>query len=264
MPYDFLSIRRDGPVEHLTLNRPDVRNALNDRVLGELADWAAHLVEAAPRVVVLSGAGTAFCAGADASWMAHTVNYSESDNLRDATALANLFRTLDELPVPIVGRVHGAAFGGGAGLVAICDMVTADQNTVFAFSEVKLGIIPATISPYVLRKIGPSAARELFMSGMRFNAARAKEIGLVHTVTHAGDLDTVVHDYVREVLAAGPEAIRAIKTLLRELPGRSADDVVALTASAIAKRRVSPEGQEGLRAFLEKRKPSWSDPGGSH
>jgi methylglutaconyl-CoA hydratase len=258
MPYEFLSTKREGSVEHLTLNRPEVRNALNDRVIAELGDWAAHLSNSPPRVVVIGGAGTAFCAGADAEWMAQTVGYSDVDNLRDATALASLFRTLDELPVPLVGRVHGAAFGGGAGLIAICDMVAADQNTVFAFSEVKLGIIPATISPYVLRKIGVSAARELFLSGMRFPAARAKEIGLVHTVTHAGDLDAAVHSYVRDSLSAGPEAVRTIKALLRDLPGRSPDDVAALTAEAIAQRRVSAEGQEGLRAFIQKRTPSWS------
>jgi methylglutaconyl-CoA hydratase len=261
MPYDFLTIRRDGPVEYLTLNRPDVRNAFNEHVIAELAEWAARTSlhpQTAPRVVVLAGAGKMFCAGADIAWMSKTIHYSEEENLRDAMAMSRMFAGLNDLPMPLIGRIHGAALGGGAGLAAVCDIVVADEQAVFGFTEVKLGILPAVISPFALAKIGRSAARELFLTGARFSAARAKEIGLVHAVAPPQELDAKVDEYVREILAAGPEAIAASKGLIREVWERSVHDATPLTASAIAARRVSAEGQEGLKAFLEKRKPSWS------
>jgi methylglutaconyl-CoA hydratase len=262
MPYDFLQIRREGAVEHLTLNRPDVRNAFNEQVIAELAEWAARTSlhpASAPRVVVLAGAGKMFCAGADITWMSKTVHYTEDENLRDATAMSRMFAALNELPMPLIGRVHGAALGGGAGLAAVCDIVVADEQAVFGFTEVKLGILPAVISPFALAKIGRSAARELFLTGARFSAARAKEIGLVHAVTPPQELDSKIADYVREILAAGPEAVAASKGLIREVWERSIHDAMPLTSSAIAARRVSAEGQEGLKAFLEKRRASWSE-----
>src|SRR5213593_335712 len=196
MTYRFLDTRRDGSVEYLTLNRPDVRNAFNEHMIAELTAWAAQARDRAVRgeirVVVLGGAGTTFCAGADVTWMSKTVAYSEDENLRDAAAMSRMFAALDELPVPIVGRIHGAALGGGAGLAAICDIIVADEQAMFGFTEVKLGILPAVISPFALAKIGPSAARELFLTGARFPAARAKEIGLVHRVVAAHELDNAV------------------------------------------------------------------------
>jgi methylglutaconyl-CoA hydratase len=261
MSYEFLLIRREGAVEYVTLNRPDVRNAFNEQVIAELAEWAARTSlhpASAPRVVVLAGAGKMFCAGADVTWMSRTIHYSEDENLRDATAMSRMFAALDNLPMPLIGRVHGAALGGGAGLAAVCDIVVADEQAVFGFTEVKLGILPAVISPFALPKIGRSAARELFLTGARFSALRAKEIGLVHAVTPPQELDSKIADYVREILAAGPEAVAASKGLIREVWERSIHDAMPLTASAIAARRVSVEGQEGLKAFLEKRKPSWS------
>jgi len=261
MSYEFLLIKREGAVEYLTLNRPDVRNAFNEQVIAELAEWAARTSlhpAAAPRVVVLAGAGKMFCAGADVTWMSKTVHYSEDENLRDATAMSRMFAALNDLPVPLIGRVHGAALGGGAGLAAVCDIVVADEQAVFGFTEVRLGILPAVISPFALSKIGRSAARELFLTGARFSAARAKEIGLVHAVAPPQELDSKIADYVREILAAGPEAVAASKGLIREVWERSIHDAMPLTASAIAARRVSAEGQEGLKAFLEKRKASWS------
>jgi methylglutaconyl-CoA hydratase len=168
-----------------------------------------------------------------------------------------MFAALDRLPVPLVGRVQGAAIGGGAGLAAVCDAVVAEEHAVFGFTEVKLGILPAVISPFVVRKIGPSAARELFLTGARFGAARAREIGLVHTVVPAAFLDESVESYVSEFLSAGPAAIAAAKALIADVSAKTIDEARPLTARAIAERRVSPEGQEGLRAFLEKRKPSW-------
>ena len=183
MPYRHLTVVRDGIVERLTLNRPDVRNALNDEVVAELTHWAARAREHRDlRVAVLAGAGPVFSAGADLAWMARTVTYTHEQNLQDAGALARMFLALDTLPVPLIGRVHGAALGGGAGLAAVCDVVVAEERTHFGFTEVKLGIVPAVISPFVLAKIGRSAARELFLTGMRFDAARAREIGLVHRV----------------------------------------------------------------------------------
>src|SRR5437762_2371438 len=190
--------------------------------------------------------------------MSKTVTYTEQDNLRDAAAMSRMFAAIDELPLPVIGRVHGAALGGGAGLAAVCDIVVAAEDTVFGFTETKLGILPAVISPFALAKIGRSAARELFLTGARFSAARAKEIGLVHRLVAAHELDNAVATYVHELLTAGPQAVGAAKALIRDVAGRAPVDVRTITASAIAKRRVSPEGQEGLRAFLEKRKPSWS------
>ena len=178
MSYEFLLIKSDGPIEHLTLNRPDVRNAFNEVVIAELTAWAADARERALRhelrVVVLSGAGKTFCAGADVTWMSKTIAYTEDENLRDAAAMSRMFAAIDALPVPVVGRIHGAALGGGAGLAAVCDIVVADEQTLFGFTEVKLGILPAVISPFALAKIGRSAARELFLTGARFSAARAR------------------------------------------------------------------------------------------
>ncbi|MEW6320302.1 MAG: enoyl-CoA hydratase-related protein [Acidobacteriota bacterium] len=258
MGYRFLSVRRDGPVEHVTLDRPDVRNAFNEVVIAELAAWAAAAREdAGLRVAVLGGAGKVFSAGADASWMAKMVSYSEEDNLRDAGAMADMFLALDTLPCALIGRVHGAALGGGSGLAAVCDIVVAAEGTMFGFTETKLGILPAVISPYVLPKIGPSAARELFLTGMRFDAARAREIGLVHAVAPADEVDAVVGRYIGELLSASPTGVAASKALIPAVWGRSPGEARALTTRAIARQRVSPEGQDGLRAFLEKRKPSW-------
>ena len=261
MDYKFLTMKRDGPVEYLTLNRPEVRNAFNEEVISELADWAAWATEQAGpgglRVAVLAGAGAAFCAGGDVTWMAKMVGSTEDENLQDAMAASRMFAALDSLPVPLIGRIHGAALGGGSGLASVCDIVVADHEAVFGFTEVTLGILPAVISPFVLAKIGRSAARELFLTGARFSATRAREIGLVHAVVPAADLDRTVSAYVREILAAAPEAIASAKALIPRVWNRSVEEATPITARAIAARRVSPEGQEGLRAFLEKRKPSW-------
>lgn len=258
MPYEFLTTRRDGAVEFLTLNRPDVRNAFNEHVITELAAWAAAARDdRSIRAVVLAGAGKTFSAGADAAWMAKMIDYSHKDNVRDATAMARMFLALNTLPFLVIGRVHGAALGGGSGLAAICDIVVAEDAAVFGFTETKLGILPAVISPYVLPKIGVSAARELFLTGMRFSAARAKEIGLVHAVAPAADLDVTVRGYLDECLTAAPTGLAAAKALIPQVWGRSPEEAMAITAEAIAAQRVSPEGQDGLRAFLSKGKAGW-------
>ena len=263
MTYAHLISQRDGSVERLTLNRPDVRNAFNEHVIAELSEWAARTREAAVRhdirAVVIAGAGKVFCAGADVTWMSKTVHYTEEENLRDAMAMSRMFAAINELPVAVIGRIQGAALGGGAGLAAVCDIVAAEDTALFGFTETKLGILPAVISPFALAKIGQAAARELFLTGARFSAARAKEIGLVHTVVPAEELDAAVDRYLQELSTAGPEAVAAAKTLIPSVWGRPIADAMPLTAAAIAARRVSPEGQEGLRAFLEKRKARWTE-----
>lgn len=258
MAYQYLDVRRTGGVEHVVLNRPDVRNAFNEHVIEELTRWAKSLHAGEARVAVLSGAGKVFCAGADVTWMSKMAGYSHDENIRDAGQMARMFLALDTLPVPLIGRIHGAALGGGAGLAAVCDIVVADEQAVFGFTEVKLGIVPAVISPYAVAKIGRSAARELFLTGARFAAARAREIGLVHAVVPEADLDVTIDAYVRELLSSGPQAIAAAKVLIQQIWSHPAAEAMSLTSETIAARRVSPEGQEGLRAFLEKRKANWT------
>jgi methylglutaconyl-CoA hydratase len=255
--------RCDGPpddhgVLRVALNRPDVRNAFDEELISALTALARDAAQDPTlRAVVLSGAGPTFCAGADLSWMMKSVAYSRQDNLRDAEDLARMLELLDSLPLPLVGRVHGAALGGGVGLVAVCDIVIAADDTVFAFSETKLGILPAVISPYVIAKIGVSAARELFLTGARFDAGRARELGLVHKLVPAASLDETVNAYLREILMSAPTAIAAAKDLIKEVQGMRPAEVIGVTTSRIAEQRVSADGQEGMRAFLEKRKPKW-------
>ncbi len=240
------------------LNRPDVRNAFNPVLVRSLREWAASVsLSTGVRAVVLSGVGRTFCAGGDLAAMAATIDASREDNVADAARLTAMFEALDTLPVPLVCRVHGAALAGGFGLAAVADIVVAADDAVFGLTEVRLGLIPSVISPYVLAKIGRSAARELFLTGARFGAGRAKEIGLVHAVVPAGGLDAEVARYVGDVLASGPQAVRGAKALIREVSGRPPAEVVRLTTETLADRRVSAEGQEGMRAFLEKRPPRW-------
>ena len=259
MSYQFLTVERNGGVERVTLNRPDVRNAFNEQVIADLTAWArrAHDDETL-RVVVFSGAGKTFSAGADAAWMAKKAGYSHDDNVRDARAAAAMFLAINTIPAIVIGRIHGAALGGGSGLAAVCDIVVAAEDAIFGFTETKLGILPAMISPYVLQKIGASAARDLFLTGRRFDAKKAREIGLVHEVVTASDLDAAVDRLVNEALSASPTAVARSKPLIQNVIGQAPADVMGITADAIAAQRVSPEGQEGLNAFLEKRTPSWT------
>jgi methylglutaconyl-CoA hydratase len=247
-----------GRVTTVTLNRPEVRNAFNEQLIADLTAFAQAVpTDGSVRVVILQGAGASFCAGADLQWMSRMAGYSREENITDATTAAQMFLALDSLPVPVIGRVHGAALGGGAGLAAVCDVVVASDEAVFGFTEVLLGILPAMISPYVVRKIGVSAAREWCLSGARFSAAQAKAMGLVHAVAPMDGLDAEVTRYTQQFLKAAPSAIAATKHLLRDVAGRRPGDVLPLTVEAIATQRVSPEGQEGMRAFFDKRVPSW-------
>jgi methylglutaconyl-CoA hydratase len=257
--YEHLRIGHGDAVATVALARPDARNALNEELIRELARCMEELAKDDDvRVVVLTGEGDFFCAGADVRYMRETANFSYEENLEDARRLATMFGAVDECPKPVVARVRGAAIGGGVGLVAAADVVVVEEGTVFAFSEVRLGISPATIAPFVLRKIGESQARALFLTGERFDAVRAREIGLVHEVAAEGELDSVVQEKVAGLLAGGPQALAATKALLRELRDADPGEATEIMARRIAQLRTGEEGQEGLGAFLEKRKPGWS------
>jgi methylglutaconyl-CoA hydratase len=262
MADQVLIVERRGPIARATLNRPEVRNAFDERLIAALSAWAADVAAAADagdvRLAILAGAGPTFSAGADLAWMQKMRGYTHDDNVRDAEAASALFGALDALPVPLVGRVQGAALGGGAGLAAVCDLVVAAEDAVFGFTEVRLGILPAVISPFVLAKIGVSAARALFLSGTRFPAPVAHSLGLVHEVVPAEDLDAALDVVVNDLLLGAPSAQRRVKALLRDIAGRPPADVRAITSAALADQRVSVEGQDGLTAFLEKRAPRWT------
>jgi methylglutaconyl-CoA hydratase len=254
-----VALTLDGPVAHVVRARPEVRNALDGVTARELREAvAAASARDDVRVIVLAGRGAVFCAGADLEWMKEVAAFSREENLADAALMRELFETIDRSPKAVVACVQGAALGGGAGLVAVADVAVTEDGARFGFTEVRLGIVPAVISPYVVRKIGVSAARELFLTGERFSAARAAAIGLVHCVVPPAELDAAVDERVKELLQAAPGAIAAAKNLVRSVAGRPLEEVRELTIEAIADRRASPEGQEGLAAFLEKRKPDWT------
>ncbi len=256
--YKHLRIEQQDPVLRVTLNRPEVRNAFNPLMLMELTAVFSQ-VEAGGevRAVVLSGAGESFCAGADLTWMGAMAAYTREENVADAVRLAAMLEAVEGCAVPVVARVHGAALGGGAGLVAACDVVVSSSDTLFGFTEARLGIAPAVIAPFVLRKIGPGHARALFVTGERFDAARAERIGLVHRVADRAALDDAVRDALTGILSCGPEALCACKWLVAEVPTLSREAARAYTAETIADLRASPEGQEGMRAFLERRAASF-------
>jgi methylglutaconyl-CoA hydratase len=257
----LLSDRRARGVLWITLNRPDVHNAFDDRLIDALtAELARAGNDASVRAVVLTGAGKSFSAGADLTWMRRTAAYTEAENLADAKALAKLMSTLNELPKPTVARVNGAALGGGTGLVACCDIAIACETAVFGTTEVRLGLIPAVIGPYVLAAIGPRQARRLMLTGERVVAVEARRIGLVHEVVRAAELDAAVERVLDDLLKGGPEALAAAKRLIRELAGRPVDaPLIDQTAQRIAVLRAAPEAREGVGAFLEKRSPHWRE-----
>ena len=258
--YEHLLVGHGDAVATVTLARSESRNALNAGLIGELTQCMRDLADdGSVRVVVLTGEGDFFCAGADIGYMRETAGFSYDENLEDARRLAAMFGAVDGCPKPVVARVRGAAIGGGIGLVAAADVAVAEEGTVFAFSEVRLGISPATVAPFVLRKFGFSPARALFLTGVRFDADRAAEIGLVHEVIASGDLDAAVQEKVAQLLAAGPEASAATKALLRELRDAGSGEATEITSRRIAELRTGEEGQEGLGAFLEKREPEWRE-----
>ena len=245
---DYLRIDRSGVVARVTLARPESRNAFDAALIAELSE--AFVDVGTARAVVLRGDGRSFCAGADVEWMRVSADLTLEENVADANALRRMLEAIDGCPAPVVVAAHGHALGGGVGLVACSDIALAHERTVFAFSEVKLGIVPAVISPFALRKIGESAARRYFVTGERFDAATALRIGLVHEVTD--DLDAALDTVLGELRTAGPRAARHAKRLVLERPDGPE------TARRIAERRTSDEGQEGLRAFLDRRAPAWA------
>jgi methylglutaconyl-CoA hydratase len=258
--YTTIELTREGPVGRVWLNQPASHNALSEVMIAELAAAFRELAaDEAVRVVVLGGRGASFCAGADVAMMVAAGSSTFEQNIADGKALYDLMACINECPKPVVGRVHGYALGGGVGLVACCDIALAAPDTTFGFSEVRLGIVAGVISPFVVAKIGAGQARALFLSGERFDAARALRIGLVHRLAPAaGDLDEVVSVQITELLRAAPEAQAVAKRLVSDLGRTEPDALRGMAAEVIARRRASAEGQEGLRAFLEKRPPSWS------
>jgi methylglutaconyl-CoA hydratase len=258
-----LRLERDGAVGRVTLARPEVRNAFNAEMIADLHDAFASLSAEPPdalRAVVLAGEGKAFSAGADIAWQRAAMTLGHDENRADAARLQAMLEAVDGCPVPVVARVQGAALGGGMGLCAVADAVVATGDARFGFTEAKLGILPAIISPFVLARIGEGHARALFLTGERFDAERARSIGLVHeVVADEAALDARVEALVGELLSSGPTAVRAAKALIRSRRGMTEADFAAHALDVASRQRVSPEGQEGLGAFLEKRNPSWRD-----
>lgn len=254
-----LQLERDKTrgLVHIRLNRPEVRNAFDATLIAELTETFERL-DHAVRVVILSGNGKVFCAGADLQWMKESCGYSREQNAADARRLMRLFRVIDQSPHLVIARIHGAAIGGGAGLVACSDIAVASQQSKFAFSEVRLGIVPAVISPFVLRKIGSRNARRYFLTGERFDATRAQQLGLVHEVVSENELDEHIERIVTEALLAGPEALRAAKALIERVAEQPIDDkLLNAAAETIAELRVVQEAQDGFAAFLQKRPAPW-------
>jgi enoyl-CoA hydratase/carnithine racemase len=259
--YSALIVSRVGAVLDVTLNRPDVRNALDETLIEDLTRCAQHAADERLRALVLRGAGPVFCAGADLNWMARAAAYPFDKNLEDARSLQRMFTAIAHFPGVTIALVHGAAIGGGAGLVAAVDIAIANESTQFGMSEVRLGLVPAIVAPYVTDKIGPGAARSLFVTGERIDAARAFRLGLVQVVTSGEEArDEALRSTLDRILDAGPEAVATAKQLIRDISGKSPDDAAEATAHCIAALRAGAEAQEGVRAFLEKRKPSFASP----
>jgi methylglutaconyl-CoA hydratase len=258
----MLEVTRQDGVARVTLNRPELRNAFDDALIGKLSQAFAELaVDRSVRVIVLAGNGPAFCAGADLNWMKRMAGYSYEENLADAKGLADMLAALDRLPKPTIARVHGPVFAGGTGLVAACDIAVGTPEAKFCLSEAKLGLSPATISPYVIRAMGERLARRYFLTAEVFDAQEAYRIGMLSLLVPAGELDAAVAELVKHLLAGGPQSHAKIKALIRDVAGRRPDDAVAAeTAKRIAEIRGSAEGREGIAAFLEKRKASWCSP----
>ena len=256
---ETLEIEREGHVARVWLNRPDVRNAFNDGVIAELrSGFDALAADTSLRAIVLGGRGKAFCAGADLSWMKTMAGYTWEQNRADAQALADMLWAIYRCPVPVVGRIQGDCYAGGVGLAAVCDVLVAADGVQFCLSEARLGLLPATISPYVIRAMGEQAARRYFVTAERFSAAQAAAMGFVHEVCAADELDAKVDEIVATLVGNGPMALRACKALVQDVAGQPIDATLREeTARRIADVRASDEGREGVQSFLGKRKPAW-------
>ena len=258
----MLEVTRQGGVARVTLNRPELRNAFDDALIASLTKTFREIgKDASVRVMVLAGNGPAFCAGADLNWMKRMAGYSYDQNLADAQALADMLAALDRMPKPTIARVHGPVFAGGTGLVAACDIAVGTPEAKMCLSEAKLGLSPATISPYVIRAMGERMARRYFLTAEVFDAAEAYRLGMLSMLVETGRLDSAIDSLLQHLLAGGPESHAKIKALIRDVAGRRPDDALAAeTAKRIAEIRGSPEGKEGIAAFLQKRKASWCSP----
>ncbi|MFH2036564.1 MAG: enoyl-CoA hydratase-related protein [Candidatus Zixiibacteriota bacterium] len=257
---DFKTIKYEikDNVAYISFCRPEVHNAFNDDLIYEMTNLFDLLGnEAGLRVVVLTGEGKSFCAGADLNWMKRVINQSFDENLKESNALADLFAKIYNFPCPVIGKINGAAIGGGVGFVAVCDIALAAEKAVFSFSEVKIGVVPACIGPYVIKKIGEGKAREFFITGERMKAKKAAKIGLVNNYYEDKELDQAVADLIGMIKSSGPFAVAMAKKLVSSVPGMNEAQYKPYTAEMIARLRISDEGQEGMSAFLEKRKPKW-------
>ena len=247
-----------GHVAWVILNRPEIHNAFNDVMIAEIT--AAFFIICARqdiRVAILTGEGDTFCAGADLAWMREVLDYTYDENLSDSQRLADMMHVISICPLPTIARVNGPAIGGGCGFVAACDVAVASNKAFFSFAEVKLGIVPAVISPYVLRKIGDRYCREYFLTGEKFSAEKAHAAGLVNRVAEETEIDSVVNIYIEKFLACGPNALERCKQLLLKIPSLSEPELSKYTSEMITELRISDEGQEGMKAFFEKRRPKW-------
>lgn len=259
MTYTTLTIEREGRIGTITLNRPDVRNAFNETTIAEIKQAFSELGDdAALRAIVLAANGPAFCAGADLNWMKKMAGYTHAENQADALQLAEMLRTIYLCPKPVVAKVQGDCYAGGMGLVAACDIIVAVEEANFCLSEVKLGLIPATISPYVIKAMGENASRRYFLTAERFGAQEALRIGFAHEVVSAEALNAKVAEIVKALVNNSPNAVQQAKVLVREVVGQEVNDaLLADTAERIAQIRASDQGREGVASFLEKRKPAW-------
>ncbi len=258
--YTTILVKQENGVVTIILNRPEVRNAMNDLMIGELTTAFEEAGKQNDiRLVILRGNGKSFCAGADLNYMKSIAKYGFEENEKDAQKLAALFKMVYDCPVPTLAVVHGAAFGGANGLLAACDIVVSEENSTFAFSEVKLGIAPATIAPFVMKRIGETGAKELMMTGRRFKAPEAEKWHLVNQVATEDELDEVVERYIKEFMSSAPGAVKATEELIKKVSdsGEISKELIDYTAGKIAELRASDEGQEGMAAFLEKRKANW-------
>jgi len=257
--YGQIVLSLEDSIARIELNRPNVRNAFDDVLIAELTQALEEIAQNEKiRVLILSGRGKVFCAGADLNWMRRMKDFKYEENFEDSLCLARLFHRLYTMPIPTIAKVHGAAIGGGVGLVAASDLVIASASTIFSLSEVRIGLVPACISPYLLKRVNPGMLRGYFLTGTRFSATRAKEIGLVNEVVAVDQLDQTVEKLVENILACGPRALKMAKELLERVPTMEFKESMEYTARVIADLRIGEEGQEGLSAFLEKRKPSWT------
>lgn len=258
MALETITYEKTDRIAHVTFNRPEIHNAFNGTVITEMSEVFDQIAgDDDLRLVLLTGKGKSFCAGADLNWMRGVIKQSFQENLDESNALAELFWKIYTCRLPVIGRINGAAIGGGTGFVAVCDIAIAARSAKFSFSEVKIGVVPACIGPYVVKKMGEGKARELFITGERMNGDRAYEVGLVNQSVDDDQLDAAVDKLVKSVLSSGPKAVAMAKRLVSAVPNMASEEFKPFTAEMIAKLRVSDEGQEGMDAFLNKRKPNW-------